>query len=238
MGLQKVRLGIRWRLAIAGLLGFTAVALGLQYLSTPERVETPKVGLILEDLARGNDAHKKAASNRSAKKDDPTAGKQRNITITAVRGRRSPLGTLRIPAIGVKARFYDGVFAAAVELGPGHWPGTPLPGQPGNSVFAGHRTTYTAPFEDLDLLGRGDKVITRINTKLTRYSVFQKKVVPEAGYQRFVLAQPEKKRARVITLFACTPKGQRSHRIVVRARAVPALGPADEGKRGGATDET
>ncbi|MGI8519760.1 MAG: class E sortase, partial [Actinomycetota bacterium] len=104
--------------------------------------------------------------------------------------------------------------------GPGHWPGTPIPGNAGNSVFAGHRTTFTAPFADLDLLRPGDPVTTRVgrNPPIT-YRVSRTTVVPESEYVDFVLKQPKKRRARILTLFACTPKGQRTHRIVVSAHA-------------------
>ena len=41
---------------------------------------------------------------------------------------------------------------ADLKEGPGHYPGTPLPGQAGNSAIAGHRTTYGAPFNRIDEL--------------------------------------------------------------------------------------
>jgi sortase (surface protein transpeptidase) len=44
-------------------------------------------------------------------------------------------------------------------------------------------------------------------------------VVAEEEYEEFVLQEPAHAEARLITLFACAPKGYRTHRIVVRARA-------------------
>nr|MBA2312178.1 class E sortase [Actinomycetota bacterium] len=109
-----------------------------------------------------------------------------------------------------------------VRLGPGLWPGTPLPGDAGNAVFAGHRTTYTHPFGDLDLLGPGDVVRTRLRgAKATVFRVSKVSVVAESDYLDYVLRQPRRPGARMLTLFACTPKGQRTHRIVVQARAEP-----------------
>ena len=135
-------------------------------------------------------------------------------------GNYSALGVMKIPAIEVKTRFYSGVVDEVVENGPGHWPGTPNPGNAGNSVFAGHRTTFTAPFADLDLLRPGNKITTKLgrNAAVT-YRVFRTTVVPESEYVNFVLKQPKKKDSRILTLFACTPKGQRTHRIVVSAHA-------------------
>lgn len=146
----------------------------------------------------------------------------RRLSIEFKRGSRTPVGTMKIPAIGLRTKFFDGVVDEAVRLGPGHWPGTPWPGERGNSVFAGHRTTHTHPFGDLDLLEKGARVRVQVrNTKVTTYRVFRTRIATEAEYARVVLKQPRNKKARIITLFACTPKGSRSHRIIVQARAVP-----------------
>lgn len=174
---------------------------------------------------------------RSAPVDSPVAAADRggkNVTIEFERGRRVPLGVMEIPAIKLRTKFYDGVVDEAVELGPGHWPGTPWPGQAGNSVFAGHRTTHTHPFADLDLLERGARVrVAMRNGRPTTYRVFKTSIVPEAEYANVVLEQPRNKAARTITLFACTPKGSRSHRIIVQARATPAEKELRTGERGG-----
>jgi len=169
--------------------------------------------------------------------DSPVAGAVRggkNIAIDFERGRRTSLGQMKIPAIGLNTKFYDGVVDEAVKLGPGHWPGTPRPGQRGNSVFAGHRTTYTAPFGDLDLLQPGARIhIGMRNGRPTTYRVVRTLIVSEAEYANVVLKQPRNERVRQITLFACTPKGSRSHRIIVQAKADLGGGSKNAGKRGG-----
>jgi LPXTG-site transpeptidase (sortase) family protein len=133
-----------------------------------------------------------------------------------------PVGRMAIPHIGLATPFRLGVHDAIVRLGPGLWPGTPLPGVTGNAVFAGHRTTYSHPFANLDLLERGDVIVTRVpGLGRTVFRVFRIAIVPEAEYAEFVLRQPEEAGARVITLLACTPKGQTTHRIVVQGRARP-----------------
>lgn len=133
-----------------------------------------------------------------------------------------PVGRMVIPAIRLATAFRFGVHDAIVRLGPGLWPGTPLPGAPGNAVLAGHRTSHTRPFGDLDLLERGDVIVTRVpGLGRTEFRVFRIAIVPEADYADFVLRQPAGARARVITLFACTPKRERTHRIVVQGRAPP-----------------
>ncbi|MBA3289861.1 MAG: class E sortase [Actinobacteria bacterium] len=174
----------------------------------------PKVERLLEELNNGepSDAPVTKADVKKAKMP------------FAVRGdSNSPLGTIAMPSIGMQVKFYEGVVDEVVEKGPGHWPGTPLPGNTGNSVFAGHRTTFTAPFADFDLVNNGDVVRTVVGkNKPVNYKVYKTTIVPEAEYVDFVLKQPTSKRARTITMLACTPKGQRTHRIVVQARATKA----------------
>lgn len=134
-----------------------------------------------------------------------------------------PLGRIAFPSTGLDVEFGAGVHPPVLERGPGHWPGTALPGQPGNGVISGHRTTYTHPFADLDLLNPGDSILLTAagSTSPVDYRVTETTIVPEAEYAEFVLRQPTDTTVRELTLFACTPKGERTHRIVVRAVATP-----------------
>ena len=181
---------------------------------------TPRVTRVLE-AASG--ALRAADARPTSRPDSPVGGALqggKDLAIDFDRGRRVSLGRMTMPSIDLDTGFYEGVVDEAVELGPGHWPGTPWPGERGNSVFAGHRTTYTRPFANLDLLRKGARINVRMrNGGLTTYRVFKTSIVPEAEYAEFVLKQPTARDARMITVFACTPKGSRSHRIVVQARA-------------------
>lgn len=64
-----------------------------------------------------------------------------------------------IEAEGMSWVVFEGTSRATLKLGPGHMVDTPLPGQPGNAVISGHRTTYHAPFNRLDELEEGDPII-------------------------------------------------------------------------------
>ena len=68
-------------------------------------------------------------------------------------------GQLEIPSIGLSQPFFEGVTLTAIDRGPSHWPGTAMPGELGNVVVAGHRTTKTRPFWDLNLVQPGDELI-------------------------------------------------------------------------------
>ena len=69
------------------------------------------------------------------------------------------LGTIEIPKIGVVKSMFEGITLTTLDHGPGHWPGTAMPGQLGNVVIAGHRVSHDKPFRHLDQLGSGDDVI-------------------------------------------------------------------------------
>jgi LPXTG-site transpeptidase (sortase) family protein len=130
------------------------------------------------------------------------------------------LGRVAIPRIGLDVSFGEGVYAKALDHGPGHWSGTPMPGQDGNAVLSGHRNTHTAPFRYLNLLKRGDKIIVRLaGEKPTTFRVTGTAIVKEAKFKDFVLRQPRDPNAREVTLFACHPEGNPVFRIVVRASA-------------------
>lgn len=213
-----------WAGVAVGILVATAVWILLPPASSG-RVQKPHTLRAL-GYERSNPQRTRAGSWRGG--DAPVAArKARKRVFAAIKRRDSSesLGRIAIPAINLNVPWRDGVYDANVELGPGHWPGTPLPGNTGNSVFAGHRTTYTHPFGDLDLVRHGDVIKTTLGEEQpVKYKVSRTSVITEAQYVHFVLRQPHKPGVRMITLFACTPKGYRTHRIVVQALA-PRLEP-------------
>ena len=134
------------------------------------------------------------------------------------------IGTISIPKIGLLHPIFQGVWLTVVDHGPGHWPGSAMPGRIGNSVFAGHRVTHTHPFLDLDQLAVGDQVIFDMPYGTYVYAVTSITIVlPDA------LSITDPTRTPTITLFACNPKHSAEQRIVVKGklvsskRKVPAL---------------
>jgi sortase A len=145
---------------------------------------------------------------------DPPAPVERRVR------RRQPLpgdaiGKLEIPAIGVSEYVVEGTDTGNLRKGPGHYPETPLPGEPGTVAVAGHRTTYGAPFRDLDDVKRGDEII--FDTPFGRfiYRVERTKIVDDqdlsvlepVGYKRLMLS-------------ACHPLYSAAQRIIVFAEQV------------------
>jgi sortase (surface protein transpeptidase) len=68
---------------------------------------------------------------------------------------------LYIPRLSTDYRrvVLEGTTEAQLAQGPGHCPGTAMPGQPGNVAIAGHRVGKGSPFLDLDLLRPGDPIV-------------------------------------------------------------------------------
>lgn len=145
----------------------------------------------------------------------------------------SPIGIIEIPRIGLRKFFVEGVAKADLKKGPGHYPGTPLPGQAGNAAIAGHRTTYGAPFNRIDELLPGDPIYVYTMQGKFRYEVMAPR--PGAGIQSgpgwfsvkpretYVIAPTADNR---ITLTACHPKRSAAQRIVVQARLAAEPAPA------------
>lgn len=149
--------------------------------------------------------------------DKPVSAKAAAAVLTKP-GKYQTLGRIRIPRTKLDVSYGEGVHEAALTRGPGHWPGTPLPGAVGTSVLSGHRNTHTAPFKHLHLLKRGDKIIVTVGKgKAVTFHVLDTTIVPEAKYPAFVLKPAHDLTAHNLTIFACHPAGNPVNRIVVRA---------------------
>jgi sortase A len=137
------------------------------------------------------------------------------------------IGTLQMPKLGATYTVVQGTDDASLQKGPGHYPETPFPGLGQTVAIAGHRTTYLAPFRNINQLRPGDRIVLTMRYAELNYTVQYDKVVqPDAwwvthnvGYERLVLS-------------ACNPLYSASQRIVTFARlqSVLPLGPAVVGR--------
>jgi sortase A len=134
--------------------------------------------------------------------------------------RRRPLkgdaiARIEIPAIDVSDYVVEGTDTASLRKGPGHYPETPLPGDPGTAAIAGHRTTYGAPFRDIDDLRRGQRIVVDMPDGRFLYRVERTTIVDDSdrsvlepvGYRRLLLS-------------ACHPLYSAAQRVIVFARQV------------------
>ena len=126
-----------------------------------------------------------------------------------------PVALIEIPKIGVKRVVVEGATLDQLRRGPGHFPSSPLPGQPGNAAIAGHRTTYGQPFHNVDKLEPGDEIKTTTVLGPATYRVTDVSIIdPE---QSEVLDDKGDNR---LTLVACHPKYSARQRIIVTAQLV------------------
>jgi sortase A len=124
-----------------------------------------------------------------------------------------PLGRLRAPAIGLDAVVVQGTGGEELRTGPGHYPGTPLPGQRGTVAVAGHRTTYGAPFRHVDDLERGDRIELRMPYGRFAYRVERTRIVAPTELEVIERVAYDR-----LVLTACHPLYSAAQRIVVFAR--------------------
>jgi sortase A len=123
------------------------------------------------------------------------------------------IGRIKIDRIGLDMVVVQGTDTASLQKGPGHYRNTPLPGQPGTVAIAGHRTTYLAPFRDIDEIEDGDEVRVEMPYAAFTYTVERHEIVDPGdvgilrsiGYDRLVLT-------------ACHPPYSAAERYVIFAR--------------------
>jgi len=126
-----------------------------------------------------------------------------------------PVGILSIPKIDLSMMVVEGTNADQLRSGPGHYPGTPLPGEEGNAAIAGHRTTYLHPFYNLDALSPGDPISILTVHGLFVYHVTSSQVVDPTDVA-VVAPTPTP----MLTLTTCNPRYSASQRLVVHAALV------------------
>lgn len=152
-------------------------------------------------------------------------GRARVVPRTVAAQKGKAFAVLRIPRFGPGWRYaaVEGVTAADLAKGPGHYPGTAMPGQIGNTVFSGHRTTYGAPFNRLDELVAGDQILIDTAAATYVYRMIGRKVVlptdvsvvsPVPGRPGAVAREAR------LTLTTCHPKYSAAYRLIVFAELV------------------
>jgi sortase A len=207
---------ISWVLIIAGVLMLLDAGLTLVW-------QEPVTAVVA--LIRRGEIDKRYLSYRAI----PLSAAQRNafadlttidqrIAFLARRDARqvptgAAIGRIEIKKIGANFDVVQGTDTASLERGPGHYPSTAFPGLGQTVAIAGHRTTYLAPFRNINQLHHGDRIVLQMPYATFTYTVqYDRIVTPTAwwitnnvGYERLVLS-------------ACNPLYSAAQRIVVFAR--------------------
>jgi len=130
---------------------------------------------------------------------------------------REAIGRLEVDALDLDAVVVEGSGDAELRDGPGRYGQTAMPGERGTVGIAGHRTTYGAPFRNLDRLSAGDRISLRMPYGRFVYAVSGTRIV-DAG-RKDMLAAGGRDR---LVLTACHPLFGDDERIVVSADLVEA----------------
>jgi sortase A len=138
-----------------------------------------------------------------------------------------PVFLLKIPAIDVDQVVVEGVGTKDLRKGPGHYPSCrgeftkPLctefpetwPGERGRVIVSGHRTTYGAPFWDLNKLKAEDRIHIETKWGDFTYEVTKKDLVlPDSP--AVVIQELDK---RELALTTCNPRFSAAQRLIVYA---------------------
>ncbi|HEU0318486.1 MAG TPA: class E sortase, partial [Solirubrobacteraceae bacterium] len=129
------------------------------------------------------------------------------------------VGRIGIPSLGVTYLLVNGTDTGSLVKGPGIYPQTPFPGAPGTTAVAGHRTTFLAPFRNIDRLRPGQLIHIQMPYGDFNYAMTSSRIVDPTdfsvirpvGYQQLVLS-------------ACDPPFSAAKRIIIFARLVHRAG--------------
>jgi sortase A len=140
-------------------------------------------------------------------------GPGKTAPTTAAPSEGNAVGVIRIPKIGINQVVVEGTNTNDLRKGPGHYIGTPLPGQFGNAAVAGHRTTYGHPFYNLDSVKPGDEIVVTTIQGIFVYDAIKQQVVSPSN-----TAVLKNAFGAYLTLTTCNPRFSASSRLVVTAK--------------------
>lgn len=138
----------------------------------------------------------------------------------------TPVARLRIPRIRLDEIVIEGVGDDELNAGPGHLPGSALPGMPGNAVISAHRDRH---FSHLDALQLGDTIRTETGQSTGVWVIVSRRIVDRNAPALFQSAEP------VLTLTTCWPVryfGSAPDRLILTAKPVATSGVDSRGSLG------
>lgn len=154
-------------------------------------------------IARAAVERGRAASLASTDGVEPTVG--------------APVARLVIAKVGLDDIVLEGVTDDALNGGPGHLPGSVMPGAVGNSVVSAHRDRH---FRRLGELALGDTITTYTERDTTTWRVIARTVVNRGAPALHREAAP------VLTLTTCWPIGYLGgapERLIIKAVPISPL---------------
>lgn len=135
----------------------------------------------------------------------------------------SAVAILDIPRMDLDMVLVEGTDTEPLKKGPGHYTQTAYPWEDTGRVgIAGHRTTYGAPFWDLDKLRPGDPIILKTEYGIFRYEVTRSVITDPTGILPTGRSVLDQTRRPTLVLTTCEPRFSAARRLIVFADRVPA----------------
>jgi LPXTG-site transpeptidase (sortase) family protein len=134
-----------------------------------------------------------------------------NNTNTPIDYTPDVFGKLEIESIKLNQFIVSGTDEQSLEFGPGHYIQTAFPGAGGNVGIAGHRTTFGAPFANLDKVELGDELILTVGAYKYHYEVDEVTIVEAVGGEYVLYNRGDDR----LTLTTCHPKYSAKQRLIV-----------------------
>ncbi len=138
----------------------------------------------------------------------------------------APVARLSIPRIRLDEIVLEGVGDDELNAGPGHLPGSALPGMPGNAVISAHRDRH---FSHLDALQLGDTIRTETGQSSGIWVIVGRRIVDRNSPALFQSSEP------LLTLTTCWPVryfGSAPDRLILTAKPVNAPAGSSRGSLG------
>jgi sortase A len=205
---------------VVGIFGWVLIGLGVllllftayQIWGTSIQESRTQSGLRTQlQQETNNDAIRRALAQEAALDKLPT-GPPVAAPRTADPAEGDPIGDIRIPVIGINQVVVEGTNTPDLRKGPGHYTGTPLPGQAGNAAIAGHRTTYGHPFYNLDSVKVGDPIVLTTLQGIFVYDTTKSSVVSPSD-----TSVVDNVLGNQLTLTTCNPRFSATTRLIVDA---------------------
>jgi len=212
---------MRWGLRGAGILLAIGGSLVLLWVLAVWRWQDP-LTLIVNKRAQSelSSAYEvRVARERTAPTPRPAVETPSQAKLAAKYRQRTdtgdPIGRLTVPRLNLQIMVVYGTDRETLKKGPGLHPSTGFPGQRFLTYVAGHRTTYGAPFSDIDKLRPGDEVTFEVPYGTYSYEVVGHRIVRDDQIE--VL---EGRGREELALQACWPRFFATHRYIAYAKLV------------------
>lgn len=201
-------------MALGFLILGTQVMLPLVFFKTQNKIAKPITSSVL-GLATGfNDFE-----YSELKKDNEKTSKKNESNVP-------DFFYLTVPKLNIKDAIVE---TNSTNLSPedalGHYNGSALPGQVGNSFVYGHSVlpwfynpnNYRTIFSTLENLQSGDEFTVNYNNKILKYKVDAKLILDPDKVNPLAEFKPKYLNESTITLMTCYPAGTRAKRLLVNA---------------------